>query len=96
MFTVETVNRMRHSERICCYSISFNNYIHRNTSKTQQFALIEERSYLVLNEEERKQERKANRIFTLGGKMTRGLNFNLNPRKRRTNAAVTAETTKRL
>ena len=31
----------------------------RNTSKTQQFALIE-KSYLVLNEEERKQE-------TLGG-----------------------------
>ena len=38
-----------------------------NTSKTQQFALIEERSYLVLNEEERKQERKANGIFTLDG-----------------------------
>ena len=38
----------------------------RNTSKTQQFALIEENLFGP-NEEERKQDRKANRIITLDG-----------------------------
>ena len=38
----------------------------RNTSKTQQFALIE-KNLFGPNEEERKQDRKANRIITLDG-----------------------------
>ena len=64
---------MRYSERICSNSIikldgnhavSKLKYIHkRNTSKTHLLQL--KRRYLVLNEEERKQERKANKIFTL-------------------------------
>ena len=64
---------MRYSEGICSNSIikldgnhamSKLKYIHtRNTSKTHLLQL--KRSSLVLNEEERKQERKANKIFTL-------------------------------
>ena len=40
---------------------------------------------MVLNEEERKQEGKANRIILLDGGMTRRSNYNLNLRKLRIN-----------
>ena len=55
------------------------------------------RSYLVLNKEERKQERigKLTASFHLTVEVTRRSNYNLNPWKLRTNK-VTAETTKRL
>ena len=53
------------------------------------------RSYLVLNEVERKQERKANGIITHEGGNDKKVELSLKPKKLRTNK-VTAETTKRL
>ena len=99
---------MRYSERICCNSIikldrnhamSKVKYIHTgNTSSETQHLLQLKRSYWVLNEEERKQENKNEKLtksLHLTHEMTRRSNYNLNPRKLRTNK-VNAETTKRL
>ena len=82
---------MRYSERICSNSIikldgnhamSKLKYIHtRNTSKTHLLQL--RRSYLVLNEEKRKQENKKEKptkSLHLTHEMTRGSNYNLNPK----------------
>ena len=82
---------MRYSERICSNSIikldgnhamSKLKYIQtRNTSKTHLLQL--KRSYLVLNEEERKQENKKEKLtksLHLTHEMTRRSNYNLNPR----------------
>ena len=82
---------MRYSERICSNSIikldgnhavSKLKYIHkRNTSKTHLLQL--KRRYLVLNEEERKQENKKEKLtksLHLTHEMTRRSNYNLNPR----------------
>ena len=82
---------MPYSERICSNSIikldgnhamGKLKYIHtRNTSKTHLLQL--KRRYLVLNEEERKQENKKEKLtksLHLTHEMTRRLNYNLNPR----------------
>ena len=60
MFNVQTVNCMQYSER---HNSIFNHamkYTHltRKTSKPLQFFLKLKRSYLVLNDEQRKQENK--------------------------------------
>ena len=61
---------MQYSERICCNSVIKldRNHNEINTHRTLQKhnnLLQLKRSYLVLSEEERKQERKASRIITL-------------------------------
>ena len=56
----QTVNCMQYSEQIYCNSMIQLEIHTWSTSKAQQFALIEKK---VLNEEERKHERKANRII---------------------------------
>ena len=65
---------------------------HTQHLKTQEFV---KRSYLVLNEVERIQERKANGIITLDGGNDKKVELSFKPKKLRTNK-VTAETTKRL
>ena len=88
------------NESVSCNSIieldQSRNEISLNTHtqhfKTQEFV---KRSYLVLNEEERKQERKANGIITLDGGNNKKVELSLKTKKLHTNK-VTVETTKRL
>ena len=72
LINVLTVNCMQYSERICCNSDqtrsqSCNEINTHRTLKKHNNLLQLKRSYLVLNEEQRKQERKASRIITLVG-----------------------------
>ena len=84
MFNVQTINCMQYSETVVIQTRSQSR--NQQNKLTQMEKLVQKhnnflqlkRSYLVLNEEKRKQERKGNRIITLDSERTaRRLNDNI-------------------